>query len=69
MLAWTGPGVLAGRDDEQIGLLLTGHASTVASDVRPRRSAAEGQWARALAYVVLRGVEGRLSATPESTVR
>ncbi|MFF2521466.1 DUF6415 family natural product biosynthesis protein [Streptomyces liangshanensis] len=71
VLAWTADAdVLAARDYEQIALQLTGHARAVAADVRrlanqlPRSSGR-----RALADVVLREAEGRLSAPLEGTVR
>ncbi|MEV4998535.1 restriction endonuclease [Streptomyces niveus] len=70
ILTWTGEDTLAVRDYEQIGLQLTGHARAVASAVRrcadqlPKSSGP-----RALADVVLRDAEGRLSAPLEGTVR
>jgi hypothetical protein len=70
VLAWTGEDTLTTRDYEQIALQLTGHARAVAADVRrcadrqPR-----GSGPKALADVVLREAEGRLSATLEGTVR
>lgn len=68
-LAWTGEGTLAERDYEQIGLQLTGHARAVASDVRRRADQLpKSSGRRALADVVLREAEGRLSATIEGTV-
>ncbi|MFE4310460.1 DUF6415 family natural product biosynthesis protein [Streptomyces sp. NPDC056891] len=70
VLAWTGEDVLAERDYEQIGLQLTGHARAVASDVRRRANQLpKDSGPRALADVVLREAEGRLSATLEGTVR
>ncbi|MFE9399868.1 DUF6415 family natural product biosynthesis protein [Streptomyces flavidovirens] len=70
VLAWTGPDALAERDYEQIALQLTGHARAVASDVRRRADQLpKGSGPRALADVVLREAEGRLSATLEGTVR
>ncbi|MEF9915358.1 DUF6415 family natural product biosynthesis protein [Streptomyces sp. P5-A9] len=70
VLAWTGEDTLATRDYEQIGLQLTGHARAVASDVRRRADPLpKSSGPRALADVVLREAEGRLSATLEGTVR
>ncbi|WP_432043467.1 DUF6415 family natural product biosynthesis protein [Streptomyces cadmiisoli] len=70
VLAWTGEDTLATRDYEQIGLQLTGHARAVASDVRRRANhLPKDSGPRALADVVLREAEGRLSATMEGTVR
>lgn len=69
VLAWTGEDTLAVRDYEQIDLQLTGHARAVASDVRRRANQLpknSGPWA--LADVVLREAEARLSATLEGTV-
>ncbi|MFI5825208.1 DUF6415 family natural product biosynthesis protein [Streptomyces rishiriensis] len=69
VLAWTGEDTLAERDYEQIGLQLTGHARAVASDVRRRANQLpKDSGPRALADVVLREAEGRLSATLEGTV-
>ncbi|MEH0415969.1 DUF6415 family natural product biosynthesis protein [Streptomyces sp. B21-083] len=69
VLAWTGEDTLAERDYEQIALQLTGHARAVASDVRHRASQLpKSSGRRALADVVLREAEGRLSATIEGTV-
>lgn len=70
VLAWTGEDTLATRDYEQIALQLTGHARALAADVRRRADQLpknSGPWA--LADVVLREAEGRLSATLEGTVR
>ncbi|OEJ22248.1 restriction endonuclease [Streptomyces agglomeratus] len=70
VLAWTGEDTLATRDYEQIALQLTGHARALAADVRRRADQlpkSSGPWA--LADVVLREAEGRLSATLEGTVR
>ncbi|WP_329111833.1 DUF6415 family natural product biosynthesis protein [Streptomyces sp. NBC_01353] len=70
VLVWTGEDTLATRDLEQIALQLTGHARALASDVRRRAdqlSKSSCPWA--LADVVLREAEGRLSATLEGTVR
>ncbi|MFJ8755197.1 DUF6415 family natural product biosynthesis protein [Streptomyces sp. NPDC102441] len=70
VLAWTGEDTLAERDYEQIGLQLTGHARAVASDVRRRADQLpKSSGPRALADLVLREAEGRLSATIEGTVR
>ncbi|MFD9574956.1 DUF6415 family natural product biosynthesis protein [Streptomyces sp. NPDC059982] len=70
VLAWTGEDALAVRDYEQIALQLTGHARAVASDVRRRADQLpKSSGPRALADVVLREAEGRLSATLEGTVR
>ncbi|MFD3682317.1 DUF6415 family natural product biosynthesis protein [Streptomyces sp. NPDC058613] len=70
VLAWTDEDALAPRDYEQIGLQLTGHARAVASDVRRRANQLpKSSGPRALADVVLREAEGRLSATLEGTVR
>ncbi|MFE5669238.1 DUF6415 family natural product biosynthesis protein [Streptomyces niveus] len=70
VLAWTGEDTLAIRDYEQIGLQLTGHARAVASDVRRRANQLpKSSGPRALADVVLREAEGRLSTTLEGTVR
>ncbi|MFE1016114.1 DUF6415 family natural product biosynthesis protein [Streptomyces sp. NPDC058794] len=70
VLAWTDQDALTARDLEQIALQLTGHARAVASDVRrladrlPKDSGP-----KALADVVLREAEGRLSVPIEGTVR
>ncbi len=70
VLAWTGPEALAERDYEQIALQLTGHARAVASDVRRRAARLpKDSGPRALADVVPREAEGRLSVTIEGTVR
>ncbi|MGW1305723.1 DUF6415 family natural product biosynthesis protein [Streptomyces sp. NPDC002514] len=70
VLAWTGEDTLATRDYEQIGLQLTGHARAVAADVRRRAGQLpKDSGPRALADVVLREAEGRLSVTLEGTVR
>jgi hypothetical protein len=70
VLAWNGEDTLATRDYEQIGLQLTGHARAVATDVRRRANQLpKDSGPRALADVVLREAEGRLSATMEGTVR
>ncbi|MFE4800471.1 DUF6415 family natural product biosynthesis protein [Streptomyces sp. NPDC056708] len=70
VLAWTGPDPLTTRDYEQIALQLTGHARAVASDVRCRADQLpKDSGPKALADVVLREAEGRLSTTIEGTVR
>ncbi|GAA0541997.1 hypothetical protein GCM10010390_50000 [Streptomyces mordarskii] len=70
VLAWTGEDTLTTRDYEQIALHLTSHARAVAADVRRRANQLpKSSGPRALADVVLREAEGRLSATPEGTVR
>lgn len=69
VLAWTGPDALTTRDYEQIALQMTGHACAVAADVRRRADQLpKDSGPRALADVVLREAEGRLSATLEGTV-
>ncbi|MET8275869.1 DUF6415 family natural product biosynthesis protein [Streptomyces sp. NPDC005096] len=70
VLAWIGPDTLTERDYEQIALQLTGHARAVASDVRRRADQLpKDSGPKALADVVLREAEGRLSTTLEGTVR
>ncbi|MEU7560345.1 DUF6415 family natural product biosynthesis protein [Streptomyces eurythermus] len=70
VLAWTGTEALAERDYEQIALQLTGHARAIASDVRRRAARLPtDSGPRALADIVLREAEGRLSVTIEGTVR
>ncbi|CAC36714.1 hypothetical protein [Streptomyces coelicolor A3(2)] len=70
VLAWTGHEALAERDYEQIALQLTGHARAVASHVRRRADHLPKDYGpRALADIVLRESEGRLSVTIEGTVR
>ncbi|MGW2090156.1 DUF6415 family natural product biosynthesis protein [Streptomyces sp. NPDC001880] len=70
VLAWTGEDTLATRDYEQIGLQLTGHARAVAADVRCRADQLpKNSGPQALADVVLREAEGRLSAKLKGTVR
>ncbi|MFF1918323.1 DUF6415 family natural product biosynthesis protein [Streptomyces sp. NPDC058239] len=70
VLAWTGPDTLAERDYEQIALELTGHARAIASDVRRRADQLpKNSGPKALADIVLREAEGRLSTTLEGTVR
>ncbi|MFE9674686.1 DUF6415 family natural product biosynthesis protein [Streptomyces sp. NPDC006259] len=69
VLAWTGEDPLTTRDYEQIALQLTGHARAAASDVRRRAAQLpKDSGPKALAEVVLREAEGRLSATLEGTV-
>ncbi|MEV7130526.1 DUF6415 family natural product biosynthesis protein [Streptomyces sp. NPDC093260] len=70
VLAWTDQDALTARDLEQIALQLTGHARAVASDVRRRAAQLpKDSGPRALADVVLREAEGRLSVPIEGTVR
>ncbi|MGC9501860.1 DUF6415 family natural product biosynthesis protein [Streptomyces sp. WG7] len=70
VLAWTGEDTLTARDLEQIALQLTGHARAVASDIRRRADQLpKDSGPKALADVVLREAEGRLSATIDGTVR
>ncbi|MEU7649174.1 DUF6415 family natural product biosynthesis protein [Streptomyces huasconensis] len=70
VLAWTSQDTLATRDYEQIALQLTGHARAVASDVcRRADQLPKDSGPKALADVVLREAEGRLSAPIEGTVR
>ncbi|MER7057846.1 DUF6415 family natural product biosynthesis protein [Streptomyces sp. NPDC000351] len=70
VLAWTDQDNLTDRDLEQIALQLTGHARAVASDVRRRADQLpKDSGPRALADVVLRQAEGRLSVPIEGTVR
>ncbi|QGZ52523.1 restriction endonuclease [Streptomyces sp. QHH-9511] len=70
VLAWTGEDTLTTRDLEQIALQLTGgHVRVVASDVRRRADQSpKDSGLKALADVVLREAEGRLSTTIEGTV-
>ncbi|MFD3666322.1 DUF6415 family natural product biosynthesis protein [Streptomyces sp. NPDC058659] len=69
VLAWNDPD-LAPRDYEQIALQLTGHARAVASDVRRLAAALPKSDGRgALAEVVLREADGRLSAPLKGTAR
>ncbi|MFE6023906.1 DUF6415 family natural product biosynthesis protein, partial [Streptomyces sp. NPDC056441] len=69
VLAWKDPH-LEPRDYEQIALQLTGHARAVASDVRRRADQLpKDSGPKALADVVLKEAEGRLSTTLEGTVR
>ncbi|MGX1114831.1 hypothetical protein RKD37_000194 [Streptomyces ambofaciens] len=69
--SWPGLGrKLAERDYEQIALQLTGHARAVASNVRRRADhLPKDSGPPALADIVLREAEGRLSVTIEGTVR
>jgi endonuclease III len=70
VLAWTGQDTLTTRDLEQIALQLTGHARAVAADVRRRADQLpKDSGPKALADVVLREAEGRLSAPIDGTVR
>ncbi|WP_189554796.1 DUF6415 family natural product biosynthesis protein [Streptomyces lavendofoliae] len=70
VLAWTDQDTLTARDLEQIALQLTGHARALASDVRRRADQLpKDSGPRALADVVLREAEGRLSTAIEGTVR
>ncbi|MFZ3491741.1 DUF6415 family natural product biosynthesis protein [Streptomyces sp. 5.8] len=69
VLAWKDPD-LDPRDYEQIALQLTGHARAVASDVRRHAAALPKSDGRgALAEVVLREADGRLSAPLKGTAR
>ncbi|MGV9884798.1 DUF6415 family natural product biosynthesis protein [Streptomyces sp. NPDC003006] len=69
VLAWKNPD-LEPRDYEQIALQLTGHARAVAADVRRHAAALPKSDDRgALAEVVLREADGRLSAPLEGTAR
>ena len=70
VLAWTGEETLTTRDMEQIALQLTGHARAVAADVRRRADQLpKDSGPKALADVVLREAEDRLSTAIEGTVR
>ncbi|GGP56260.1 restriction endonuclease [Streptomyces calvus] len=70
VLAWTGQDTLTTRDLEQVGLQVTGHARAVAADVRRRADQLpKDSGTKALADVVLREAEGRLSVPIEGTVR
>jgi endonuclease III len=70
VLAWTGQDTLTARDLEQIALQLTGHARAVAADVRRRADQLpKDSGPKALADVVLREAEGRLSVPIDGTVR
>lgn len=67
VLAWTVPD-LARCDYEQIALQLTGHARAVAADVQRRAAGlAHHDGRRALAEVVLREAERRLSVPAQGT--
>ncbi|MFD4862916.1 DUF6415 family natural product biosynthesis protein [Streptomyces atratus] len=67
VLAWKDPH-LEPRDYEQIALQLTGHARAVAADVRRHAAALPKNDGRgALAEVILRETDGRLSAPLERT--
>ncbi|MFJ8696972.1 DUF6415 family natural product biosynthesis protein [Streptomyces roseolilacinus] len=67
VLAWKDPD-LAPCDYEQIALQLTGHARAVAADVRRHAAALPKSDGRgALAEVVLREADGRLSAPLKGT--
>ncbi|WP_327419796.1 MULTISPECIES: DUF6415 family natural product biosynthesis protein [unclassified Streptomyces] len=67
---WTGPDTLTEGDYEQIAVLLSGHSRAVASEVRRRAGQLpKGSGPKALADVVLREAEGRLSTPLEGTVR
>ncbi|MFB6945611.1 DUF6415 family natural product biosynthesis protein [Streptomyces sp. NPDC056237] len=69
VLAWKDP-YLEPRDYEQIALQLTGHARAVAADVRRHAAALPKSDGRgALAEVILREADGRLSAPLEGTTR
>ncbi|MEU0632282.1 DUF6415 family natural product biosynthesis protein [Streptomyces sp. NPDC005989] len=69
VLAWKNPH-LQPRDYEQIALQLTGHAHAVAADVRRHAAALPKNDGRgALAEVVLREADGRLSAPLQGTAR
>ncbi|MGW0536550.1 DUF6415 family natural product biosynthesis protein [Streptomyces sp. NPDC003032] len=58
------------HDYEQIAPQLTGHAHALAADVRRRANQLpKDSGPKALANVVVREVDGRLSATLEGTVR
>ncbi|WP_434587142.1 DUF6415 family natural product biosynthesis protein [Streptomyces sp. A5-4] len=69
VLAWSGEGTVTTRDYEQIALQLTGHARAIAADVRRRANQLpKDSGPKALADVVLREAEGRLSKAIEGTV-
>jgi hypothetical protein len=69
VLAWRNPNLTPG-DYEQIALQLTGHARAVAADVRRHAATLPKNDGRgALAEVVLREGDGRLSAPLEGTAR
>ncbi|MFJ2900646.1 DUF6415 family natural product biosynthesis protein [Streptomyces sp. NPDC087218] len=70
VLAWTGTETLTERDYKQIALQLTGHARAIASDVRRHAAALPRSDGRgALAEIVLREADRRLSVPPKGTVR
>ncbi|MGW7434067.1 hypothetical protein ACWGIN_31615 [Streptomyces sp. NPDC054861] len=69
LLAWTGEDTLTAGDLEQV-LQLTGHVRAVASDVHRRAAQLpKDSGSRALADVVLREVDGTLSAPLEGIAR
>ncbi|MCX5103103.1 DUF6415 family natural product biosynthesis protein [Streptomyces sp. NBC_00053] len=69
LLAWNDPHFQP-RDYEQIALQLTGHARAIAADVRRHAAALPKNDGRgALAEVVLREADGRLSAPLQGTAR
>ncbi|MFF9569986.1 DUF6415 family natural product biosynthesis protein [Streptomyces sp. NPDC014685] len=70
VLAWTGTETLTERDYKQIALQLTGHVRAVAADVRRLAAALPKSDGRgALAEVILREADGRLSAPLKGTAR
>ncbi|MFG2394989.1 DUF6415 family natural product biosynthesis protein [Streptomyces lavendulae] len=70
VLGWTGNPDLPPADLQQIVLLLTGAARTVAADVRRAADLLpEDHAARALADVVLEEADRHLSVPPEDTAR
>ncbi|MEU9558315.1 DUF6415 family natural product biosynthesis protein [Streptomyces fumanus] len=70
VLAWTEQNTLTARALEQIALQLTGHARAVVSDVRRRADQLpKDSGPEALADVVLREAEGRLTVPIEGTAR
>ncbi|NSL43651.1 DUF6415 family natural product biosynthesis protein [Streptomyces sp. 8P21H-1] len=69
VLAWTGEDTLTTRDLEQIALQLTGHARALAADVRRRADRLpKDSGPKALADLILKEAQGRLSTTMEGTV-
>ncbi|MFJ2272402.1 DUF6415 family natural product biosynthesis protein [Streptomyces sp. NPDC087849] len=69
VLAWNDPH-LQPRDYEQIALQLTGHARAIAADVRRHAAALPKNDGRgALAEIVLREADGRLSQPLQGTAR
>ncbi|MFH9016704.1 DUF6415 family natural product biosynthesis protein [Streptomyces sp. NPDC017943] len=69
VLAWKNPD-LTFRDYEQIALQLTGHARAVAADVQRHAAALPKNDGRgALAEVILREADGRLSQPLQGTAR